>query len=145
MYFNFYRDQRARYHEIRSKAEVDPTMMSIIIDGMDQSATNLPYFKKIGKSTVNLWHLRTHLTGAIIHGHGSEGFLDFQQYPHDPNLTMNILLRLLVMKFQGLSTIPQKLFVQMDNCGRENKNQYVLAFLSLLVDMDLFQEVSQWS
>ena len=58
------RDQRARYHDIRSKAEVDSSIMSIIIDGMDQSATNLPHLKKISKSTVNLWHLRTHLTGT---------------------------------------------------------------------------------
>ena len=40
------RDQRARYHDIRSKAEVDSSIMSIIIDGMDQSATNLPHLKK---------------------------------------------------------------------------------------------------
>lgn len=51
---------------------------------MDQSATNRPHLKKVSNSTVNLWHLRTHLTGAITHGHGSEEFLDFLQYPQDP-------------------------------------------------------------
>ena len=40
------RDQRARYHEIREKAEVDQSTMSIIINGMDQSATNLLHLKK---------------------------------------------------------------------------------------------------
>ena len=117
--------------------------MSIIIDGMDQSATNLPHLKKISKSTVNLWHLRTHLTGAIVHGHGSEGFLDFLQYPHDPNLTINILLKILVGWFRDLATtsLPERLYIQLDNCGRENKNQFVLAFLALLVQQGVFVEV----
>ena len=118
--------------------------MSIIIDGMDQSATNLPHLKKISKSTVNLWHLRTHFTGAIVHGKGSEGYLDFLQYPHDPNLTMNVLLRILLRNFRETSTtgLPAKLCVQMDNCGRENKNQMVFGFMSLLVEQDIFTEVS---
>jgi len=115
----------------------------MIIDGMDQSATNLPHLKKISKSTVNLWHLRTHLTGIIVHGCGSEGFLDFLQYPHDPNLTINILLKILVGHFKDLATtkLPEKLYVQLDNCGRENKNQFVLAFLALLVQEGVFTEV----
>ena len=137
------RDQRARYHEIRHSAETDHSVISIIIDGMDQSATNLPHQKKISKSTVNLWHLRTHFTGAIVHGDCSEGFLDYLQYPHDPNLTINVLLRLLVRRFRDLAAtgVPDKLYVQLDNCGRENKNQWVLAFMALLVQEDIFKEV----
>ena len=37
--------------------------------------------------------------------------------------------------------LPTRLFIQMDNCGRENKNQYVLAFLFLLVELKVFDEV----
>ena len=37
--------------------------------------------------------------------------------------------------------LPTRLFIQMDNCGRENKNQYVLAFLFLLVEFKVFDEV----
>ena len=138
------RDQRARYHEIREKAEVDHSIMSVIIDGMDQSATNLPHLKKVSKFTVNLWHLRTHFTGAIVHGKGSEGSLDFLQYPHDPNLTMNVLLRILLRNCGETTTtgLPAKLYVQMDNCGRENKNQMVFGFMALLVEQDIFTEVS---
>ena len=141
--YNHYRDQRARYHEIRDKAEVDPSIMSIIIDGMDQSATHLPHLKKISKSSVNLWHLRTHFTGAIVHGKGSSGYLDFLQYPHDPNLTINVLLRILVDRFKEMSPtgLPERLYVQMDNCARENKNQMVFGFMGLLVEQDIFTEV----
>ena len=138
-----YRDQRARYHEIRDRAEIEPVVMSIIIDGMDQSATNLPHHKKISKSSVNLWHLRTHFTGEIVHGKGSSGYLDFLQYPHDPNLTINVLLRILVDRFKETSTtgLPERLYVQMDNCARENKNQMIFGFMALHVEQNIFNEV----
>lgn len=105
-----------------------------------QSVCSLPHTKKVNKSSVNL---KTHLTGVIMHGHGSSGYLDYMQWPHDPNLTMNILLKALVGQLSTKTTVqfPKKLFVQLDNCGRENKNHYVLAFLSLLVELDIFQEV----
>lgn len=60
------RDQRRRYHTIREKAETDQSIMSIIIDGMDQNATNLPHCKRVQKSDCNKWHLRTHLTGMCV-------------------------------------------------------------------------------
>ena len=65
-----------------TKAEIDSSIISIIIDGMDQSGTNLPHLKKLNKSMVNLWHLRTHLTGAIVHGHGSEWYLFYYNRKH---------------------------------------------------------------
>ena len=40
---------------------------TIIIDGMDQSKTNVPLLLKEAKSAQHLYRLRTHLSGAIIH------------------------------------------------------------------------------
>ena len=91
--FLYYREQRKRYHSIREKAETDSSIISMIIDGMDQNSTSMPHIKRMKKSDANLWQLRTHLTGAIIHGHGSWAYLDFLQWPHDPNLTCNIILK----------------------------------------------------
>ena len=139
------REQRKRYHDIRNRAETDSSIMSVIIDGMDQSKASLPHLKKVNKSAANLWRLHTHITGVIVHGHGSEGYVDFLQWPHDPNLTINVLLRVLkeylpqIAKSGGL---PAKLYLQLDNCVRENKNKFVLTFLALLVEQGVFQEVS---
>lgn len=33
-------------------------------------------------------------------------------------------------------------YFQMDNCWQENKNQFVLAFMCMLVEMGVFQKVS---
>lgn len=61
----FYREQRKRYHTIRKRAETDTSIMSIILDGMDQSKTHLPHLKVVNKTSANLWKLRTHLTGIL--------------------------------------------------------------------------------
>ena len=59
------------------------------------------------------------------------------QWPHDSNLTINIVMRVLLR----MDIIPDRLYLQMDNCWRENKNQYVLEFLGVLVKLDIFKKV----
>lgn len=93
------RDQRRWYHQIREHAGTNPSIMSVIIDGMDQNSTNLPHCKRIQMSDSNLWHFRTHLIGCIVHGHQSYVFLDFMQWPHDPNLTIQVLCQVISYSF----------------------------------------------
>ena len=137
----FTRQERCRYYSNRQKAIDDPDhVLSLICDGMDQNKTNLPSFVRISKSTQNLWCLRTHLTGCLVHGYGCYGFFDFLQFSHDTNLTLTcILLTLLEVSKQRL--LPKRLLIQMDNCVRENKNKYVLGFLAYLVQLEVFSEV----
>ena len=120
--------------------------MSVIMDGMDQNATNMPHLKRLNKSAANLWRLKTHVTGVISHGHGSYAYIDLLQWPHDPNLTINILVEHLLQRvmdcIQSKYPVPKKLYIQLDNCNRENKNRHVLGFCSLLVQEKVFEEVS---
>jgi hypothetical protein len=44
-------------------------------------------------------------------------------------------------KFIGAKPLPIKLFFQMDNCVKDNKNHHLLAFLSLLSAREVFEEV----
>ena len=135
-----YRQERLHYYENRERARDEPTKyMSLIVDGMDQNKTNLPHFVRLSKSAAGLWVLRTHITGFIQHGVGAGIFIDFQQWPHDSNLTINILMQLLLSSQKPLA---DTLLLQMDNCARENKNKYVFAFLALLVELEVFVEVS---
>lgn len=164
---------------------LDPHMvlidLSIIIDGMDQSKTNLPHLIRERKSGSNLWRLRcvfvrllvfmqvfvcvslacvmcvcldvafeamnqqitfhgprTHVTAAIVHGQGTYAYIDVHSWPHDSNLTINILLDILMRQ----EFLPPVLYLQLDNTARENKNQYTLSFLSYLVQMRIFSEVN---
>ena len=80
---------------------------------------------------------RTHVTGAITHGYGTNVFIDAHTWPHDSNLVLNILMELLKMR----EFLPDVLYLQLDNTARENKNKYVSAFLALLVEEGIFSEV----
>ena len=80
------------------------------------------------------------IAGCLVHGVGSYNFIDFLQWPHDCNLTITTLLITLTEIF-NLKPLPSKLYIQMDNCVRENKNKYVMAFLLYLVEIGIFTEV----
>ncbi len=139
-----YREERKTYYKHRQKARSQPQKyVTIIIDGMDQSKTNVPYFSRRTKSTQNLWHLQTHITGALVHTQSPTGkkafaFVDLYQYPHDSNLTLNVLLQLLL---QSAEVLPSVLYLQLDNCFRENKNRFILAFCAALVQKKIFKKV----
>jgi hypothetical protein len=44
-------------------------------------------------------------------------------------------------KIVGAKPLLKKLLFQMDNCVKDNKNQHLLAFLSLLTTRDVFEEI----
>ena len=96
--------------------------MTIIIDGMDQSKTNLPNTTTIAKSTSSLWRLRTHITGVIIHTQSPYGklqfaYVDLVQWPHDSNLTITVLMKS-IYEYQKHYRLPSTLYLQMDNTSR---------------------------
>ena len=90
------------------------------MDAMDQNKTMIPHFNKPPKSTDGMWKLKTHLLAAKVHGVGIYGFFDIFQWPHGSNLTITALFNILNMMKDSL---PEVLYLQMNNCGRENKNR----------------------
>eukprot|EP00058_Branchiostoma_floridae_P005491 XP_002590979.1 hypothetical protein BRAFLDRAFT_69470 [Branchiostoma floridae] len=135
--------ERLAYYQRREAARQEPDKyLSIIIDGMDQAKTYLPHFvgdKSKDLSTAD--QMKVHVSGIISHGHGLRStYVDFFEYSHDSNLTLNLLLKLLG-KLSTRNPLPPILFIQADNCYRENKNKYMLAFLDMLVHMRIFREI----
>ena len=119
--------------------------MTVIIDGMDQQKSNLPNTSLISKSTSSLWRLRTHVTGVLIHTKAPNGklayaYVDLVQWPHDSNMTLTLLLRSLY-QYQQAHTLPETLYLQMDNTSRENKNRFVLTCCAALVQLKIFKKV----
>ena len=113
--------------------------MCIIIDGMDQMKLMIPQLLHQMKAYSSAWRLKTHLTGVLNHGREAIGYFDQMQWPHDSNLTINVILHVILR----MESIPDKLYLQMDNCWRENKNQYVITFLAMLVKIDIFKKVKK--
>ena len=64
-------------------------------------------------------------------------YLDLLTWPHDANLMINVLVDVLLKR----DALPPVLYLQLDNTARENKNQYVMAFLAYLVQAGIFSEV----
>ena len=136
----FYRTEREKYYKHVTKAKRHPNKyLSVIVDGMDQHATAVPHFLRDSKSTNGAWKLLTRVTGTIVHGRGQHCYVDVNEVPHDSNLTIMVLI--LILK-RYADVLPKVLYLQLDNCGRENKNKYVFAFLCLLVELGVFEKVS---
>ena len=95
--------------------------MSVIIDGMDQKKTCLPHWPEEATTVSSLEKVKTHVVGARMHGIGNNAFIDCNQYPHDSNLTITVLLQSLLM----MEKLPPVLYLQLDNTSRENKNRSV--------------------
>ena len=106
---------------------------------MDQNKTSIPHFHVLPKALASLHQLRTHIVGVIVHGKGTETYVaEGQRWPQDTNLTLTVLLKAIVKH----KTTQEVLYLQMDNCCRENKNKWVLCFCFLLVKMKIFKKVS---
>jgi len=91
----------------------------MIIDGMDQKKTEIPHFAQKSSANDSLTKVKSHLVGVLVHGIGAFGFFDVQQWQHNSNLTLSIITHVLLM----LTSLPRVLYLQMDNCWRENKNK----------------------
>ena len=71
-------------------------------------------------------------------GKNAFAFVDLYQWPHNSNLTGNILLWLL----EQSRPLPPTLYLQLDNCFRENKNRYIFGLCAMLVTLRIFKMVS---
>ena len=90
-----FRTEREKYAKHRNKAQKYPSQyVSIIVDGMDQEKTDLPHIISNPKSMAGSHTLETHVTGIRAHGRSTMMFIDWGQFLHDSNLTIEILLRM---------------------------------------------------
>lgn len=135
------------YYLHRYKARKFPSKyLTSIDDGMDQHTTNIPNVRRTSKAIAGLRNIGTHLVGSIIHSgqapNGKEiyGSFDYYQWPHDSNLTMTVVLDVLVKWCQQYK-LPPVLYLQFDNCTRENKNRFMFNLLAIMVERKIFQKV----
>ena len=117
------------------------------IDDMDQVKLQSPHIVRNTKELSNLLKLKNHLTGVIVtNGHLEndgffKAFLNNDQFCQDSNKTITIIFDVLQNIQNSIGKLPRKLMVQTDNCSKDLKNMYVLAFYFLLVEMGVFESV----
>jgi hypothetical protein len=137
--------ERRKYWKHRRKARHDPQRYcSIIIDGIDQAKTTVPFFT-ITSSEMSrraAYCVKMHVIGALCHGGQPfcQVFFGDPRHETGSNTTLEVLMKIL-LNLSEQQTLPEVLYLQGDNCWRENKNQQVLAFYAMLVESGLFRKV----
>jgi hypothetical protein len=100
-----------------------------------------PHFKEATKSSSSCFKQKYHLIGALVHGYGP-WIYTMSRYPADSNVTIEVLQRVLTdLSNESGGPLPKKLYLQLDNCGRENKNKAVMAYVSWLINRKIFISV----
>ena len=121
--------------------------LHLIIDDMDQAKLQSPHYCQNTKELSNLLKLKNHLTGVLVHNGMLKDdkyldvFLNNDQFTQGSNKNITIIHTVLLEIQSQLGRLPRKLLVQSDNCSKDLKNQFVIAFYYLLVEMNIFEEV----
>ena len=111
---------------------------------MDQKTTCIP---RVRRKMLHVTWQQWALVGAIFHSgqspHGKDvfGSFDYYQWSHDPNLTASVLLTMLARWCEKYK-LPPVLYLQLDNCVKENQNQFILWLLAYLLDLGIFEKVN---
>ena len=137
---------RKAYYVNRELARQQPEeYLSTIADGMDQAKLRTPHFARENKAVTA--QLDYTLQGVLFHGamKRMECFLVPHTYKGGSNVTIHCLNESLkrmqaAYKKAGLKW-PHTWFLQLDNTTKENKNQFVLAYLQSLVDTKVFKRI----
>lgn len=146
---NQVRQDRMRYWGNRESAFLNINgcyHLSVIIDGMSCWKTQIPHFIRPNKEVCNAGQpLQQPLIAAKVHGLGNIAFWQHGGQLTGPgsgsNVTCSIILYILHEVKAKRGFLPQKLKLQMDNCGKDNKNITVIAFLASLLEAGIFTEV----
>lgn len=142
VHIEYVMQERLEYAAKRDKAKRNPEKYcSIIIDGADQSAYGLSHLIFNTKSMrgeklkVRLIGIKEHLPIPNVFF-----YLMTEEFETGSNHIVEALHRFLTQKAKN-DHLPLVLFVQADNCSRENKNKYFMSYLEMLVAMGVVVEV----
>jgi hypothetical protein len=134
--------ERGLYHKKQAEALSNPKdVMSISLDGTDQMINGFPHFWEAGKSSSKGKRLNVHTQIGLVHGHKPMIFVAYEDVAGDPNWTIECVYRMIRRQEMTSEKLPSVLYVQLDNCFRENKNTYVLAWFAWLVERRVFKQV----
>jgi hypothetical protein len=137
--------ERGEWKRKRDAAINDPeNYLCISLDGTDQFPNGFPSFFEQTKDDCNGKRLKMHLQVGLAHG-GCPGpvfYCGWEYLYGDPNFTIETLYRMIKREEDARNgKLPDTLYLQLDNCIRENKNTYVITFLAWLIERGVFKVI----
>ena len=141
-HLDFINRERMMYTLRRDRARLDPSsFLSIIIDGADQSAFGLPHFTTSVK-TARGHSLKVKLVGLLHHAVPNNLHLFTMTDDHATGANHIVETVHRFINSQSVKgPLPRTFNVQLDNCSRENKNHFLMAYLESLVALKVFDVV----
>ena len=135
--------ERGFYHKKKLQADKEPgKYMSIALDGTDQFPYGFPHFRQKQKNDGTGSRVKVHTQIAMVHGRPPMVFVATEDILGDPNLTIECLNRIFKREEeQRPNGLPETLYLELDNCFRENKNTYTFAYLVWLIERGVFKEI----
>ena len=136
------------FYAVRRTRSAQPgaSTLSMIIDAIDHKKAEV--IKKKGRQakSTDTAVLSQAMQSVLVHG---RGVWNFVSQPHinagggGVNYTIECLQRVLdsLQAEHPDTPLPRTLYLQLDNCSGSNKNKYMLAYASSLVEMGVFDEV----
>ena len=116
--------------------------MCLIVDRMDQNTTMVPKLRQAMKG-IEGRYVKIHLCGILVHEEGlySDVWID-SHHKHGSNQVITSIMNVIndVRDRRG-GLLPPVLRIQIDNCGQENKNQYMFVLCAAFVGLGYFAEV----
>ena len=149
---------RMLYWRLRAVSQVEQgDWLCVIVDGADQAKFRVMKSVRWPKDLDSEHRPKVKVVGCLAHGHEiSFNFVE-ENVPKGSNLTIEILVRMLDRLLEESRrplaahsdegpydctqrrALPVHLWVQCDNAGGENKNQWLLRFLAVLIDRGSFR------
>jgi hypothetical protein len=114
--------------------------LSMSMDGTDKFPNGFPHFWEMSKGdTVD--RIKLHLDISIVHGSKPRIFIADESIRSDPNLTFEVFYRTLLAEQAIRGVLPRVLYLQLDNCIRENKNTTFFGGLCWLIERGIVDKI----
>ena len=133
--------EREVYWDIRrTAARHGSKHCSAVLDGMDFRTTSLPVYPRRSKIEQDYEPFKKKLTGGLMHGMPVSHFMFVTDatIPGDTNLNIHALSRMYQV---NKGHTKKRWVIQLDNTGAGNKTVKLMAFLGMLVQYGVFDEV----
>ena len=142
-HLDFVKAERQYYAARVAEARADVmAALSLALDGADQGAHGVPFYCQPSKTSQTIFKFRQYVVGVVTHGVGVKLYRHLSKFPRGANVTISVLHQMLLCLWRSNGgVLPRKMYLQMDNCWRENKNKYVFAYLSDLILKDVFDDI----